>query len=262
MLVAVVQFGASTDPEANLAAFGRLAAEAVGAGAELVVLPEGSMHDFGPPELPLGPVAQHLDGSFAKGLAEVARAGGVTVVAGMFETSPDAERPFNTLLAVDPDGERLATYRKAHLYDSFGYRESDRMLAGDGQPVVLDVGGFRLGLLTCYDLRFPELARSLIDAGAEVLVVPAAWVRGPLKEDHWLTLLRARAIENTAYVVAAGQTGPRYVGRSMVIDPAGVVVAALGEQEGWVVAGVERGRLAEVRRQNPSLGNRRRIGRR
>src|SRR6185436_19273687 len=119
------------------------------------------------------------------------------------------------------------------------------------------VGGLSLGLLTCYDLRFPELGRDLVDAGADTLVVPAAWVRGPLKEDHWATLLRARAIENTTYVLAAGQCGSQYIGASMVVDPMGVVIAGSGPDEGVANARIERRLVDEARRRNPSLANRR-----
>ncbi len=174
----------------------------------------------------------------------------------MFEASADSDRPYNTLVAVDGGGVRAA-YRKTHLYDAFGYRESDRLSAGPVEPVTVDVGGVRLGLMTCYDLRFPELSRLLVDAGAEVLVVPAAWLRGPHKEDHWSTLLRARAIENTAYVVAAAQPGRAYCGHSMLVDPFGVVVAALGEQEGVTVGEVDVKRLHQVREVNPALTHRR-----
>jgi predicted amidohydrolase len=111
--------------------------------------------------------------------------------------------------------------------------------------------------MTCYDLRFPEFARMLIDVGADVLAVPAAWVRGPLKEDHWVTLLRARAIENTAYVIGAAQTGSHYCGRSMIIDPMGVIVASLGDEEGVATGEARAERVADVRRRNPSLANRR-----
>ena len=136
----------------------------------------------------------------------------------MFETSADPARPYNTLLV---RGAADAAYRKIHLYDSFGYRESDALSPGDLTPVLVDVAGFRVGLMTCYDLRFPELARLLVDRGAEVLVVPSAWVAGPRKVEHWRTLVRARAIENTVFVVAAAQPGPRYSGHSMVVDPLG-----------------------------------------
>ncbi len=223
----------------------------------LVVLPEAAMHDFGPEDHPLGPVAQPLDGRYVHGLGRLAGEVRATVVAGMFETSDDPARPYNTLVAVDPRGQVLAHYRKAHLYDSFGYRESDRLTAGDGLPVVVRVGGLTLGLLTCYDLRFPELSRSLVDAGANTLVIPAAWVRGPLKEDHWATLLRARAIENTAYVLGAGQCGEHYIGASTAVDPMGVVLGSAGLGEGVVSVWLGSRVLDEARTRNPSLANRR-----
>jgi deaminated glutathione amidase len=257
----VLQFAAGTDVETNLEVISRLVAAAAAEGAELAVLPEAAMHDFGAPDLALGPVAQQVDGPFVSALAGLARRYDLALVAGMFEVSDDPLRPFNTLVAVDAGGKVVATYRKAHLYDSFGYRESDRLVAGGTDPVVVSLGGLSCGLMTCYDLRFPEFARALVDAGAEVVVVPAAWVSGPLKEDHWVTLLRARAIENTVYLVAAAQTGRTYSGRSMVVDPMGVVVAGLGDEEGVASAEVDAERLAAVRLRNPSLANRRLISR-
>lgn len=254
MRVALVQLSAGTGTDANLAAIRRLTD---GVDADLVVLPEAVMHDFGDPALPLGPVAQPLDGPFVGTLAEVARASGAVVVGGMFERSGDADRPYNTLVAVGSDGAVLATYRKAHLYDSFGYRESDRLRAGDPVPVVFELAGVRLGLLTCYDLRFPEQGRALVDAGAEAFVVPAAWVRGPLKEDHWQTLLRARAIENTVYVAAAAQNGRAYCGLSQLVDPLGVVVAGLGDEEGRLIAELDPDRVTAARERNPALRHRR-----
>jgi predicted amidohydrolase len=265
--VSLVQLAATTDAAANLETVTRLVGSAARAvagaggedpgGAHLVVLPEGTMHDFGAPDLPLGPVAQPLDGPFVNALAGLAAGFELAVVAGMFETSEDPERPYNTLVVLDSSGDLVTHYRKAHLYDSFGYRESDRLLAGAGDPVVVPLGGLVLGLLTCYDLRFPELARSLVDAGADTLVVPAAWVRGSLKEDHWETLLRARAIENTAFVLGAGQCGRSYIGRSMVVDPMGVVLAGTGAGEGVVMTCIEAEAVVEARRLNPSLANRR-----
>lgn len=255
MRTSAVQFAAATDVDVNLGAIAGLLPRAD--GSDLVVLPEASMHDFGKPDLALGPVAQPVDGPFVGRLAAHARAMRTTVVAGMFEVSADAARPYNTLVALGPDGDLAATYRKVHLYDSFGYRESDRLSAGDIDPVTMKVGDLVVGLMTCYDLRFPEFARLLVDAGADALVVPAAWVRGPLKEDHWETLLRARAIENTAYVVAAAQTGAMYTGSSMIVDPMGVAVARIGEENGVVTADLGLDRVREVRERNPSLANRR-----
>ena len=172
----------------------------------------------------------------------------------MFETSADPARPTNTLVV---RGAASAAYRKIHLYDSFGYRESDALTPGPLEPVTVDVDGFRLGLMTCYDLRFPELARALVDRGAEVLVVPAAWVAGPRKVDHWRTLVRARAIENTVYVVAAGQPGPRYAGHSLVVDPLGDVLAEADDGPALLRATLTRAALDAARATNPSLANRR-----
>ena len=257
MRVSLVQMAAGLDPAENLATIGRLLADAAAAGPDLVVLPEAVMHDFGSPDTPLGPAAEPLDGRFVSTLSALARERGVTVVAGMFERSTDAARPYNTLVGLGPDGSLLATYRKTHLYDSFGYRESDRLLAGPPEAVVLQVAGTQVGLMTCYDLRFPEQARALVDAGADLLVMPAAWVAGPLKEDHWSTLLRARAIENTAYVAAAAQCGRAYCGCSMLVDPMGVAVAALGEAEGVVTGTVDPLRLSGARDRNQALRHRR-----
>ncbi len=257
MRIALVQFAATTDVEGNLDTISRHVKTAAAAGADLVVVPEASMHDFGEPDLPLGPVAQPRDGAFGAAVADLAREHDLMLIAGMFERSDDHARPFNTLVVADRTGRHTHHYRKVHLYDSFGYRESDRLTAGELTTVTLPVGDLTLGLMTCYDLRFPEFGRALVSAGADVLVVPAAWVRGPLKEDHWSTLLRARAIENTAYVVGAGQTGRTYVGCSAVIDPLGVTVASAGDEEGVVVADLSSERLAEARRRNPSLANRR-----
>ncbi len=172
----------------------------------------------------------------------------------MFERSADPDRPFNTLVV---RGAAQADYRKIHLYDSFGYRESDRLSAGPIGESLVEVAGFTVGLMTCYDLRFPELARALVTAGAEVLVVPAAWVAGPRKVDHWRTLVRARAIENTVYVVAAAQPAPRYSGHSLVVDPLGDVLAEAGDDPEVLTAVLRREALEEARRTNPSLVNRR-----
>jgi predicted amidohydrolase len=249
--VTLVQRSASLDPAENLAALDELAPYV--AASDLVVLPEASARDFGEPGTDLAPYAEAADGPFASRIAELATS--AVVVAGMFESAPDGARPFNTLVVEGP--EVSARYRKIHLYDSFGFRESDALSAGGITPQVVELHGWRVGLMTCYDLRFPELARALVDAGAEVLLLPAAWVAGERKVDHWRTLLRARAIENTAYVVAAAQPGPRYCGHSMVVAPDGDVLVEADHGPAVVEARLERERLAAVRRTNPSLTNRR-----
>jgi predicted amidohydrolase len=256
LTVTAVQLASSLDRAENREALGVLDEICPGRPkADLVVLPEAMMCDFGAPGSDISEFAEDLDGPFVKRLAGLAATHDVTVVAGMFERSEDPSRPYNTLVVVDATGLR-ASYRKIHLYDSFGYKESDRLLAGALDPVVLEVGGFQVGLMTCYDLRFPEMARALVDRGAELLVVPAAWVAGPGKVDHWRTLLKARAIENTVYVVAAGQPGPRYTGHSMVVSPRGETLEA-GDDDVVVQSRVDREYLDLVRAENPSLANRR-----
>jgi predicted amidohydrolase len=264
----MVQWASSLDPAENREALASLDVD-----ADLVVLPEAYARDFGALDDDLASFAEPQDGPFDGAVRELAGrdladreladregAGVRTVVAGMFERSADPARPYNTLLV---RGAATAAYRKVHLYDSFGYRESDRLTAGPWEPVVVDVGGFAVGLMTCYDLRFPELARALVDAGAEVLVVPAAWVPGrtaeehALKLDHWRTLARARAIENTAYVVAVGQPAPRYTGCSLAVDPSGAVLAEAGPDPGVVEVVLRRSALELARSTNPSLANRR-----
>lgn len=250
LTIALVQQASTTDPEHNRAALSAL----VPADADLVVLPEAFARDFGPPGSSLGAAAEALTGPFATEVERLAGGRETTIAVGMFESSHDPERPWNTVIV---RGAARVDYRKIHLYDSFGYRESDVVSAGPIEPTVVMLGSFRIGVLTCYDLRFPEMARWLVAAGAEVLVIPAAWVSGERKVDHWRTLLRARAIENTAYVVGVGQPGPRYSGHSMVVDPLGDVLVEAGEAPDLVTAVITRERLDAARRDNPSLANRR-----
>jgi predicted amidohydrolase len=249
--VALVQVAASRTPADNL----RHLAETDVPAADLVVWPEVTQRDLGGPGDDLAPDAEDLDGPFVTALAERAADHGGTWVAGMLERSGE-QQPFNTLVVVDGSGVRAA-YRKIHLYDSFGYQESDRVRAGDDEPVVVDVAGLRVGLMTCYDLRFPELARALSARGTDLLLCPAAWVAGPRKVRHWETLVAARAVENLAYVAAVGQPGPTYSGHSRLVDPRGDVVVAVEDGEHVVVGEVSRALLVEARTENPSLLNRR-----
>ena len=253
--LALVQKASSLEAVENRDALTALARR-VPPGTDLVLLPEAFMRDFGAPGSDLAAVAEPMDGPFVERLTAFAAELGTTVVAGMFEVSDDPERPYNTLAVVDRDGLR-ASYRKIHLYDSFGYKESDRLVAGPVEPALVDVDGFSVGLMTCYDLRFPELARELVRRGADLVVVPSAWVAGPGKVEHWRTLVLARAIENTAYVAAVGQPGPRYTGHSMVADPSGQVVGELGDGDDVLAVTIEREALDEARATNPSLANRR-----
>lgn len=261
MRIAVCQFAAGIDTAENLRACTALIGRAAAGGAHLAVLPEVAMY-FDPRRTDgPGPHGQRLDGPFATAIGEAAASAGIAVMVGMLETADDATdgtRDYNTLLAVDAAGETIGSYRKIHLYDAFGFRESDAYRPGPiGTPLIFDVAGVRVGALTCYDLRFPEPFRWLVDAGADVVALPSAWIAGPGKERHWSTLLAARAIENTVYVAGAGQTGPVCCGNSMVLDPTGVPVAGAGAEPGIAVADIDREVIDAVRRINPSLANRR-----
>ena len=259
MRVGVVQFAAGDDKSANLDRLSHLVAAAAEAGAQLVVAPEAAMHGFGSADTPLAPIAERLDGPFVTGLRDLAQRRAVTVVAGMFETvAGDTARAFNTVVVCGPDGEIVGCYRKQHLFDALGWVESKRLEPGSPhERLVFDCADMRVGVMTCYDVRFPELARALADEGAQVIALPSAWVAGPLKEDQWATLVRARAIENVCYVVAADQPPPVYAGRALVTDPFGVVVASLGEREGYVVADIDPDRVRGCRERMPSLEHRR-----
>jgi predicted amidohydrolase len=191
-------------------------------------------------------------------LAALAAELSVHIVAGMLEKVADPARFSNTLVAVDPTGRLVATYRKLHLYDAFGDRESQWVLPGTvTDPETFEVGGLRVALQTCYDVRFPEVTRRLVDAGATLVLVPSEWVRGPLKEHHWRTLLTARALENTVFLAAADHTPPIGVGTSLIIDPMGVALVSLGESADVAVAFLAPERVAAVRAINPALALRR-----
>jgi predicted amidohydrolase len=257
--IAVAQFAPVADPGDNLATIRTLTERAVSRGARLVVFPEYS--SYFEPQLGQGYVdaAQPLDGEFVAGLAAVAIEFQTHVVAGLVETNgADPARFSNTLVAIDASGALVAKYRKMHLYDAFGSRESDWVVPGDlDAPETFAFGDFIVGLQTCYDARFPEVTRRLVDAGADLVLMPSEWVRGPLKEHHWRTLITARAIENTIYIAAADQAPPTGVGNSMILDPMGVEIATVGEATDVAVAWLSKDRVTHSREINPALRLRR-----
>lgn len=266
--VAAVQLSSQASLDENLARCRVLVERAAQRGARLVVLPENFAY-FGP-ESGKRAVAEALgDGGLIQStLAATARSHGVTIVAGgMPEKSPDAERPFNTCAVLGADGAVVAAYRKIHLFDvdladGSSLRESSATRGADPPtPVVVDVDGFRVGLSICYDLRFPELYRKLVDLGAELVLVPAAFTLHTGK-DHWHVLLRARAIESQTWVLAAAQYGKHPGGRttyghSLLVDPWGTVVTDASDGEGVVVGDVDRAVTTRVRGSLPCLSHRR-----
>jgi deaminated glutathione amidase len=261
MRVALCQLPVSPEPAINLDRVADAVTSAVSRGADLAVFPEATLARFGSD---LRAVAEPLDGAFGTGLAELARGSGVALVVGVFEPAPDG-RVYNTAVAYDGSGELVAAYRKIHLFDALGECESE-VVAPGSEPVVADLAGIRTGFATCYDIRFPELFRALVTGGAELIVVPGAWKAGLFKEEHWVTLVRARAIENTVWVAAAGQVpdpsspptrAPTGVGRSMLVDPLGTVRADLGPWPQVGVAELDSAMTAKVRAVLPSLEHRR-----
>jgi deaminated glutathione amidase len=264
MKVAAVQLNSTADTAANLAAADRLTRAAAADGARLIVLPEKWTVIGTDEQLLEG--AETLDGPAISWARETARELGVDLVAGSIaERAKSGEKLANTCVHVDPSGEIRAVYRKVHMFDveidGRSYNESDVEQAG--QEIVLSEtsGGVELGLAICYDLRFPELFRILAVRGARLVALPSAFTL-PTTRDHWEILIRARAIENQTFVIAANQVGrhsgdQRSGGRSMVVDPWGVVLAQAPDREGYIVADCDLESQREIRAKLPSLANRR-----
>jgi predicted amidohydrolase len=257
--IAVAQFAPGADTAANLGEITRLAELAANRGARLVVFPEYS--SYFTPEAGPGWLAasEPVGGPFTERVAAVADRLGIHLVVGLIERIEGEDRRVaNTVIAVAPGAGVVARYRKLHLYDAFGQRESEWVAPGEvGAPEIFEAGGIRFGLQTCYDARFPEVTRRIVDAGADVVCMPAEWVRGPLKEAHWRVLTTVRALENTMYVAAADHAPPVGAGNSMIVDPMGVELATIGEATDVAVAWVSRERIDAVRRVNPALALRR-----
>ncbi|WP_407359572.1 carbon-nitrogen hydrolase family protein [Microbacterium sp. LBN7] len=258
MKFAIGQMVSGGDKSANLEEITRLTEEAAAAGARLVVFPEFAMFDVPNLDAEFVKQGEALDGPFVTALAGLARRTGVAIVAGMLESIDDESRGYNTLVLVTPDDGLSRVYHKLHLYDAFGFLESEHIRPGDTDgPVTFTIDDVTIGMLTCYDLRFPEAAREHADAGVDLLLYPAAWMPGARKEDHWNTLARARAIENTLYVAAVSQGPGVGTGGSIIVDPMGITLGEIGESSGIAVADATPERVAQVRSVNPSLANRR-----
>jgi deaminated glutathione amidase len=255
MRIALGQFAVGKAAEDNARTCIGLMQRAHADGADLLVLPEGVLaRDIADPGI-VRRAAQPLDGPFVTALLDASRVDGTTTMFSVHVPAPDG-RVWNTLVAIRA-GAIVAQYRKLHLYDAFSMRESANVIAGDAVPPLVPVAGLNVGLMTCYDVRFPELARRLAIDGADMLVLPSAWVRGPLKEMHWEVLVTARALENTVYVAAAGECGERNIGASMVVDPLGVVIARAAETPALLFADIDPARLDHARKALPVLQNRR-----
>jgi predicted amidohydrolase len=264
MRVAAVQLSSTEDTERNLESADRLARAAVRRGAEFVVLPEKWTVLGSPEQLERG--GQPLDGEAISWARSIAREFGIEIVAGsIVERVPELSKTQNTSVHVDPDGQVRAVYRKLHMFDveveGVVYAESAQEQAGEEVVVSELATGTGLGMSICYDLRFPELYRLLAARGAEVISVPSAFTV-PTTRDHWEILVRARAIENQCFVVAANQfgshgSGYRSGGRSMIVDPWGLILATAPDTESAIVAELDFDQLHAIRRRIPVLAHRR-----
>ncbi|RSM75513.1 hydrolase [Kibdelosporangium aridum] len=259
MRIAISQFAADTDPERNLdhikAAIGQ------SGDASIVVFPEATMARFG---IPLGPIAEPLDGPWASAVREIAEQAGKLIVAGMFTPSPDG-RVTNTLLIT---GRGVDTYYdKIHLFDAFGFAESETVAPGE-RIVVAEVDDVLVGFATCYDIRFPGLFQRLADEGAVITIVPASWGSGPGKREQWELLVRARALDSTTWIVACGQADPETIGQkpsgraptgigySLAVSPLGEIRAQLGPEPALRIVDVDTSEVTEARKIVPVLANR------
>ncbi|MCE2509031.1 MAG: carbon-nitrogen hydrolase family protein [Nitrosopumilaceae archaeon] len=257
--MAVVQFEASMHKDENLRRITEYILEASGNGADVCTFPEfmmaytpGTQSDA---ELAAG--AETISGPFVSEVCRAASDSHIEVVGTFYEKSPKSDRVYDTAFLADRSGTVRSVYRKIHLYDALGFRESDKLEPGDFIASPVRTGAGMTGMMICYDLRFPEMSRTLAEAGAHTLVAPSAWVAGERKVGHWITMNRARAMENGCFVVAPAHTGNIYCGRSLVVDPFGDILLDMGEGEGIGYADVDVGVVEQTRERLPLLRNRR-----
>lgn len=259
MKVAIVQFKASTKKETNLKKIIDYIIKAAEKKATLVAFPEFMMFytNSSQSSKQLATLAETITGNFVTSIAKCAKENHIDVVGSFYEKSTKKDRVYDTSFIIDKNGKVISRYRKIHLYDALGFRESDKMIKGSkiAKPVSTTIG--KIGMMICYDLRFPEMSRSLAVAGSEILVAPSAWVKGNMKEEHWITINKTRAIENGCYVVAPDQVGNIYCGRSLAIDPYGKILLDMKKKQGIGYVNIELKNVKQIRKILPLLKNRR-----
>nr|WP_296773491.1 nitrilase-related carbon-nitrogen hydrolase [Rhodococcus sp. (in: high G+C Gram-positive bacteria)] len=257
MRIGIGQFAPELDVDHNLTVIERLATEAAEQSARLLILPELSLSGWGKTGIEVE-IQQPLDCPAVDRLARLADKLDLSIISGMYEQRGEGLNPYNTVIALTPGNGIVATHRKTHLMNAWGDRESDGASTGDNSVNTFLVdGSVKVGLVNCYEVRFPERAYKLALDGVDIIAVSAAWPSGPNKEEHWLLNLRARALETTTWVAGAGAIGGGCIGRSAVVDPSGVVVAQIGEDEGITTTTFDRERTEKMRSALPVLQQRR-----
>jgi len=257
--LAIAQVQSATDKEENLRSALDFVTQARQQQVDLLVFPEFLMA-YSPATqsaAELCQIAEAVDGDFVSSLQNAAKTNDMNLVATIYEKSNVPERVYDTAVMVDKNGDLKGSYRKLHLYDALGFKESDKFSPGSdiSNPVLAACGC--VGMMICYDLRFPELARILTVLGAEILVAPSGWVQGDMKVEHWRTMIRARAIENGCYVVAPDQVGNIFIGHSLVVDPFGRTILEMDKGEGLGFVDIDLALVRDIRNQLPLLQNRR-----
>ena len=258
----LAQMEQNGDPALNLERAKAAVAEAVeSCRPDIMVFPEyfSSLYPTGTAKEICLAAGQDLDGPFVTGMRGLAKANHIWMIFGFVQKTgvENDTHIYNSTVVLNAEGEIAGLYHKTHLYDAFSYRESDTVKAGDRFFEPIDTPFGRIGLFVCYEVRFPEVARYQTGKGADIIVMPAAWMKGDLKSHHFRTLVTARAIENTVYMAACDLVGENTMGESVVVDPMGVPVAAAGEVPALLCAHIDTARVEEVRKKLPAYKDRR-----
>lgn len=260
--IIMAQLGSSDDKQENLKkAENAISNAIVNYDADMILFPEAFMSYFevGTPLETKNEDAESTNGPFATSMSKLAKKHDIWIVFNMREAINDLKdkRVFNTTIILDNKGDNKGTYRKTHLYDAFGAKESEGAKPGNSLFTPIETPFGRIGLFVCYELRFPEVARHQAIHGADVILIPSGWVKGPLKEQHWKNLVISRALENNVYVIACNHVNNYYIGQSLAVDPMGVVISQGGEAEELILCNIDLERVKNVRSVLPSHTHRR-----
>lgn len=257
--IAVIQMQARNDKDANLKKILKYISLAASKGAEACAFPEFMMC-FTPSSqsaASLAKISEKIDGKFVSDICREAKKNSIQVIGTFYEKSPKRNRVYDTSFITSKTGKILSVYRKIHLYDALGFKESKKLYHGSSiaKPVKTSIG--KMGMMICYDIRFPEMSRILASSGSQILFVPSAWVQGEMKEEHWIAMNKARAIENGCYVISPDQVGNIYCGRSLVVDPFGKILLDMKKRQGISIVDISLDQVKKVRTKLPLLQNRR-----